>query len=393
MENLNCFVAGIPGSGKSTFFINEIFRDIAARDRAVFLIDPHGELTRQIADAEPRSLIKDTCILDAGDLDYPVGFNPLHIPVPILMEAFRAKWADSWGPQLEYLLKMALLALSEHPGATLRDLLPLYDDRAHREIVTRSVTNSEVRRFWKSTYRRKFESSKKEPDLPVVNKIGTIVASPLQRILCQKTPKLHFRDLLRRRGLVLINLNDTNPDIGPEAAGILGALVTAAIYSAVLEVNAPIVMHNAAHAEKQPLHLASLYADEFTTYGTTLYQSVLTKPRKFELNKVWIATQFVPANERDLFKAILGTVPKRVIYRVDVADAELFARPHNTDNVDFTRKIANLNPFEAFIDEQFTPMPDFQPPYGAGRYSEVLNTSRRFFARRLTPQAAQRKFH
>ncbi len=386
MENLNSAIFGIPGSGKSTLILNEAYRDIAARDRAIVVLDPHGELTLQIADALPRSLIKDTCILDAGDIDHSVGFNPLKIPVPILMDAFRAKWAESWGPQLEYLLRMALLALAEHPGATLKDILPLSDDRGHREIIIRSITDPGVRRFWRSTYHRKFETSRKEPDLPVANKIGAIVNSPLHHILCQKTPKLDFRDMLRRRGLILVNLNE--PCIGSEAAGILGALVTAAIYAAVLDENVPVVAENATQKAQKPLCLASLYADEFTTYGTSLYQAVLTKPRKFGLNKVWIATQFIPAKERDLFKAILGTVSKTVIYRVAHEDADHLARQHNTDNVTFTRKIADLQPFQAFIDEEFTPMPPFRPPYGTGKYKDALERSRRQFTRRTNRGAA-----
>lgn len=382
MENLNCFVAGIPGSGKSTYFINEVFRDIATRDRAIVVIDPHGEMTRQIADAIPRRLIKDTCILDAGDCNYSVGFNPLAAPVHILMDAFHARWKDSWGPQLEYLLKMALLALSEHDGATLRDVIPLYYDRAHREIVTRSVTNPDVRKFWKTTYRTQFETSKKEPALPVINKIDTIINTAIQRVLCQETPLLDFRDMLKRRALVLVNLND--PRVGSEAAGILGALVAAAVYAAVIEVNEPIVMHNATNPDKHlPLHLASLYADEFRTSGTALYEAILTKPRKFGLNKVWIATQFIPESERDLFKAIFGTVTKRVIYRVDIADAELLAKPHNTDMQTFSRQIANLEPFHALVDGVHTPMPPFEPPYGVGRYEDVVERSRRQFARKV----------
>src|SRR5262245_53668976 len=100
MENLNCFVAGIPGSGKSTFFENAIFDEIEKRERAIFVIDPHAEMTNRIADAIPRSYIKRTGLIDPADPDFAVGFNPLTLPVHILVDAFHSIWSESWGPQL-----------------------------------------------------------------------------------------------------------------------------------------------------------------------------------------------------------------------------------------------------------------------------------------------------
>lgn len=375
MDNLNCFVAGIPGSGKSTFFENEIFADIQKRERAVFVIDPHGEMTRRIADSLPRSAIKRTVVIDAADDDYAVGFDPLRLPVHILIDALRSIWEDSWGPQLEYLLKMALKALSEYPGATLRDLIPLYSDRAHQAKVLEHITNPDVRHFWKHTFPREFAQSRKEPTLPVINKIDTIINTSLTRILCQKTPKLEFKAALEGRYVVLVNLN--KPRIGSEASAILGALTSAAIYSAVLELNEPRLRTD------QSLFLASLFADEFRTYGTSLYKDILTEPRKFGLNKVYIATQYMPEHEKDLNKAILGTVARRVIFRVDHADAVILSQAYNTDMQTFTRMIANLPPFQALDDGELRQMPPFIPPFGSGKLSDVLLTSRRRFGRKL----------
>ena len=40
------------------------------------VIDPHGDLATDILDAIPRQRINDVCYLDAGETEYPVGFNP-----------------------------------------------------------------------------------------------------------------------------------------------------------------------------------------------------------------------------------------------------------------------------------------------------------------------------
>ena len=69
------YIVGKSGSGKSTFLFNLAMSDIYAGD-GVAVIDPHGDLAMDILDAIPRSRINDVCYLDAGETEYPVGFNP-----------------------------------------------------------------------------------------------------------------------------------------------------------------------------------------------------------------------------------------------------------------------------------------------------------------------------
>ena len=69
------YIVGKSGSGKSTFLFNLAMGDIFAGE-GVAVIDPHGDLALDILDAIPRSRINDVCYLDAGETEYPVGFNP-----------------------------------------------------------------------------------------------------------------------------------------------------------------------------------------------------------------------------------------------------------------------------------------------------------------------------
>ena len=69
------YIIGKSGSGKSTFLFNLAMGDIYAGE-GVAVIDPHGDLAEDILDAIPRSRINDVCYLDAGETNYPVGFNP-----------------------------------------------------------------------------------------------------------------------------------------------------------------------------------------------------------------------------------------------------------------------------------------------------------------------------
>jgi hypothetical protein len=105
------WIVGKSGSGKSTFLFNLVMDDICAGE-GVAVIDPHGDLATDILDAVPRRRINDVCYLDAGETEYPVGFNPATRIAPErralaasgIVAAFKHLWSDSWGPRLEHFL-------------------------------------------------------------------------------------------------------------------------------------------------------------------------------------------------------------------------------------------------------------------------------------------------
>jgi DNA helicase HerA-like ATPase len=108
------WIVGKSGSGKSTFLFNLAMADIVAGE-GVAVIDPHGDLAEDILDAIPRRRINDVCYLDAGETEYPVGFNPATRIAPErralaasgIVAAFKHLWFDSWGPRLEHFLFQA----------------------------------------------------------------------------------------------------------------------------------------------------------------------------------------------------------------------------------------------------------------------------------------------
>jgi hypothetical protein len=137
------WIVGKSGSGKSTVLFNLAMGDIVGGE-GVAVIDPHGDLAEDILDAIPRSRINDVCYLDAGETNYPVGFNPATRIAPErralaasgIVSAFKHLWSDSWGPRLEHLLYHGIAALISRRHATLIDLPRLYTDDRFRERVS-----------------------------------------------------------------------------------------------------------------------------------------------------------------------------------------------------------------------------------------------------------------
>ena len=144
---------------KSTFLFNLAMADIYAGE-GVAVIDPHGDLATDILDAIPRSRINDVCYLDAGETEYPVGFNPATRIAPErralaasgMVAAFKHLWSDSWGPRLEHFLFHGIAALISRKHATLLDLPRFYTDDAFRERIVAKITDPETLRFWQEEF-------------------------------------------------------------------------------------------------------------------------------------------------------------------------------------------------------------------------------------------------
>jgi hypothetical protein len=102
------------------------------------------------------SRINDVRYLDAGETEYPVGFNPATKIAPArralaasgIVAAFKHLWSDSWGPRLEHFLYHGIAALISREHATLIDLARLYTDDRFRDRVVSNVTDPETLRFW-----------------------------------------------------------------------------------------------------------------------------------------------------------------------------------------------------------------------------------------------------
>ena len=56
--------------------INLITQDIQ-QGRGVAILDPHGDLIDSIMRYVPEHRVKDVILLDPGDTDFPIAFNPL----------------------------------------------------------------------------------------------------------------------------------------------------------------------------------------------------------------------------------------------------------------------------------------------------------------------------
>ena len=372
------WIVGKSGSGKSTFLFNLAMSDIVTGE-GVAVIDPHGDLAEDILDAIPRSRINDVCYLDAGDTEYPVGFNPATKIAPErralaasgIVAAFKHLWSDSWGPRLEHFLYHGIAALISREHATLIDLARLYTDGRFRDRVVARVSDPETLRFWQDEFPGYSKQLRADAIAPILNKVGQIAASRhLRLILGQVDPRFDLAFAMNHQRILIANL--AKGSIGEQAANLLGSLLVSHLQL--------IAMERGALPPQQRVPFFA-HVDEFQTFSSDAFASLLSEARKFALHFA-LANQFTDQLSNAVRAAVIGNAGTLVVFRVGSHDAELLApefRPMDPAG------LADQEPFTAWLRrgigrDRIFAEPQLYEPLGSAL--AILEQSRQRFGRR-----------
>jgi DNA helicase HerA-like ATPase len=313
------YVVGKTGLGKSTLLRNLILQDLYA-GRGVGLLDPHGDLAREVLDAIPKGRTNDVLYFNPGDLARPVGLNILprvprdssHLVVSGVLSAFRGIWGSSWGPRLEYILGHALAALLDHGGLTILALPRLLSNDAFRERVASKVRDPVVRAFWQEEYPGYDRRFRLEAIAPLQNKIGRLLANaPMRNIFGQLGSRFDARFLMDRGRIMIADL--AKGVVGEDHSRLLGALLLSQFQWAAMQ------RANAEEASRTPFYL---YIDEFQSFATEALTSILAEARKYGLVLI-LAHQYLDQLTDEIRQSVFGNAGNLIAFRVGQSDARI----------------------------------------------------------------------
>jgi hypothetical protein len=316
------YIIGKTGSGKTTLLRNLIVQHLAA-GHGVGLIDPHGDLAEELLDCIPPHRADDLVYFNPGDLDFPIGLNPLanvapddrHLVASGIVGAFKSIWRDSWGPRLEYILYNAIAALLDCPNTSLLGVNRLLTDAVYRRRIVRKVRDPFVRAFWEQEYEQYEPRFQREAIAPIQNKIGQFILNPVIRnILGQVRTKVRIPFMMDTGRIFLANLSKGK--LGADKAGLLGSLlVTQFQLGAMARVRQP-------EHERRDFCLS---IDEFHNFTTDAFATILAEARKYRLNLA-LSHQYVDQVALPIRQAVFGNVGSLISFRVGHADAEALHR-------------------------------------------------------------------
>lgn len=329
-------ILGATGVGKSTLMANMIAQDVAA-GRGVILIDPHGDLYKEVRDALPREVAGRATLADAGDFADPFGLNLLEItsePAAVqrnfianqLVGVFQAVLyrgvPEAFGPMFGAYFRNALFLLMEAEGrnASLADFDRVFAEPAYRRSLLERCADPQVVRFWKDIATKAGGEAALENIAPYIcSKLTQFTGNPLLRpIITAPRTTLDLPSAMDRGDTVLVNL--AKGLIGEHDAALLGSLVTIRIFCAAMARSA------LSPDQRRPVRV---YLDEFATYATGALTQMLAECRKFGLELV-LAGQSLDqvdgrADRPDVAHAILANVGSILAFRTGPNDARRLA--------------------------------------------------------------------
>lgn len=318
-RRFHIYLLGKTGVGKSSVVRTLAKQDVVSGD-GFAVVDPHGDLVRDILIDISRERRKDVIYLDTPHANWT--FNPLAgvepgheaLAVAEMIEVFRKIWSDDWGPRLEHLLRNALFTLYEVKGSSLADLPRLLVDWDYRTEVARGLQNEEVKNYWLHEFNRYSPAFRAVVVAPLQNKLGALLTDPrLKQILTAKQSSFSLREVMSTGKILLCNLS--RGEIGEGPAMMLGAILTARIG-----------LEGLARAKRPESERAdfTLYVDECQLVATLSLAGMLSELRKFRVSLV-LANQFLGQLDQPLQEAILGNVGTLVAFRLGAADARVIA--------------------------------------------------------------------
>ena len=326
------YVIGQTGTGKSSILQAMARQDFVNGD-GLAIMDPHGDLVKDLLPFIPRERADDVIIFDPSDESRPIGLNLLEaLPEERDMVAQDATnimiklfWNEVFGPRLQDYFLNWVLTLMEYPqGWALTDIIRLFTDDDFQKDHVRNVKNPIVKAWWDKTYASMWQREKQEIIPYFAAKFsGFITNATMRNIIWQTKSSFNIAQSMQEGKIILLNLSkgliwDLNSQL-------LGMIVVSKIQTAAMQRQ---------RMEKEDRKDFYLYIDEFQNYVTPSIESILSEARKYRLWLV-LAHQYLGQLEKsdaltksslNLKNAIFWNVWSVMSYKVGPEDGEFMAK-------------------------------------------------------------------
>jgi len=313
------YAVGKTGTGKSTLLHNLAIQDIVAGHGVAF-IDPHGDVSQSLLDYIPRHRIEDVAYFSPADSEHPIGLNLLgatppdsrHLVASGIVGVFKSIWGDFWGPRMEYILYAAVAALLDCENVSLLGIQRMLSDSRYRAWVVKQAKDPLVRSFWINEFENYDSRFLKEAIAPIQNKVGQLLMSPhLRNIVGQIRSRIDARFMMDNGRIFIADVSKGK--LGADKANLIGAFLVTQFQLAAMS-RADVAEH-----KRRDFYL---YVDEFQSFATDSFISILSEARKYRLC-LTLSHQYTDQLRPEIRDAVFGNVGSMVSFRVGQRDAEL----------------------------------------------------------------------
>lgn len=249
----------------------------------IAVIDPHGDLAKDLIPFIPRSRADDVIIFDPADVARPMWLNLLEAHTPderdlvaqdalnIMIKLF---WNEVFWPRIQDYFRNWVLALMEYPDWwALTDIVNLFTNEDFQKERIRHVKNPVVKAWWEKTYASMWDREKQEMIPYFAAKFGWFITNTMMRnIIWQQKSSFDLSEVMNTWKILMVNLSKWILwDINSE---LLWLILVSKIQMAAMR------RQNMSKEERRDFFM---YIDEFQNYITPSIESILSEARKYRL--------------------------------------------------------------------------------------------------------------
>ncbi|MFA5917513.1 MAG: DUF87 domain-containing protein [Candidatus Gracilibacteria bacterium] len=348
------YVIGQTGTGKSSI-IQVMARQDLRNGNGIAVMDPHGDLAKDLLPFIPRERADDIIYFDPADESRPMGLNLFEANTPedkekvsqdamnIMIKLFGN---EIFGPRLQDYFRNGALTLMDYPqGGAITDIIRLFTDNEFQKERIRHLKNPIVKSWWDKTFASMGDREKGEIIPYFSAKFGQFITNTMMRnILGQLKSSFDVADVMDTGKILMINLS--KGIIGDINSELLGLIIVNKIQMAAMKRQ---------QADKESRKDFFLYIDEFQNYITPSIESILSEARKYRLGLI-LAHQYLGQLEKsdaltksnlNLKGAIFGNVGSVLSYKVGPEDGEFLAKYYAP--VFSEQDLVNMDKFKAVM--------------------------------------------
>jgi hypothetical protein len=351
------YVIGATGTGKTTM-LERMIRHHILSNEGLALFDIHGDLTEQVIrfmayifknknEMERKIMARKLILIEPFNLESIASFNLLEVQknesiystALELVEVFRNRWAEFWGPRTNELMRNALVVLAEN-NLTLIEAPHLLINNHFRNSLAANVQNEEAIN-WIYRYNKLTEPQKTIYRDPSLNKIGEFLGDiSIRYLIGQEKSSFNFREAIDKKKWIIVNLSKGKMKSN--------SFLLASLFLCKLQL-AALSRTNIPYSRRKPFFI---FADEFQSLATqevSSMETILAEARKYKLF-LRMSHQNLFQIERKLLEAILGNTKAMLVFRVNHGDAFALSQELNPDTKEFlTKKLTELGVGEAYF--------------------------------------------
>lgn len=348
------YVIGQTGTGKSSI-IQVMARQDLRNKKWMAVMDPHGDLAKDLLPFIPKERADDLIYFDPGDVSRPMGLNLLEATTDdekqmvvwdatnIMIKLF---WNEIFGPRIQDYFRNGCLTLMDYPqGGAITDIVRLFTDENFQRERRTTLKNPVVKTWWDYTYAKMGEREKGEIIPYFAAKFGQFITNTLMRnIVWQTKSSFDIAEVMNQEKILFASLSkwvlwDLN-------SNLLGLILVSKIQIAAMK------RQQMAASERKDFFL---YIDEFQNYVTDSIESILSEARKYRLGLI-IAHQYLGQLQKsdaltksnlNLKDAIFGNVGSILSYKIGPEDAEMMAKQFAPAYAD--QDFVNMDKFKAAL--------------------------------------------